>query len=108
LEQAVQDLKKENELLKKDIASRSSSSSEKIKDKSQCSAYAIDGTQCTQQVVPGSSYCSEHRDKSSIDNSSSGTPSQSSGSSGAGQTIYIGPRGGKYYINGNGKKTYIK
>lgn len=26
----------------------------------------------------------------------------------SGQTIYTGPRGGKYYINKNGKKTYIK
>lgn len=25
-----------------------------------------------------------------------------------GRTIYTGPRGGKYYINKNGKKTYIK
>lgn len=24
-----------------------------------------------------------------------------------GHKIYTGPRGGKYYINGNGKKTYI-
>ncbi len=24
-----------------------------------------------------------------------------------GHTIYLGPKGGKYYINGNGNKTYI-
>jgi hypothetical protein len=29
-------------------------------------------------------------------------------SSGGGQTIQTGPRGGKYYINSNGNKTYIK
>lgn len=34
--------------------------------------------------------------------------SVSSGSSGSGQNIQTGPRGGKYYINSNGKKTYIK
>jgi hypothetical protein len=26
---------------------------------------------------------------------------------GAGQTIYTGPRGGQYYINSNGNKTYV-
>lgn len=33
----------------------------------------------------------------------------SSGASsyGQGQTIYTGPRGGQYYINGNGNKTYV-
>ncbi len=34
------------------------------------------------------------------------TKSYSSGSSG--RTIHTGPRGGKYYINKNGKKTYLK
>ena len=33
----------------------------------------------------------------------------SSGASsyGQGQTIYTGPQGGQYYINGNGNKTYV-
>lgn len=26
----------------------------------------------------------------------------------SGRTIYTGPRGGKYYINSNGNKTYVK
>lgn len=26
---------------------------------------------------------------------------------GSGRTIYTGPRGGQYYINSNGKKTYV-
>jgi len=35
---------------------------------------------------------------------------ESSGGAGTynGRTIYIGPRGGRYYINSNGNKTYIK
>jgi hypothetical protein len=33
------------------------------------------------------------------------TPSYSSPST---STIYTGPRGGTYYINGNGNKTYVK
>lgn len=31
-----------------------------------------------------------------------------SGSSSSSNTIYTGPRGGRYYINKNGNKTYIK
>ncbi len=38
-------------------------------------------------------------------NSYYSTPSYKSGSS---RTIYTGPRGGSYYINSNGNKTYIK
>lgn len=32
----------------------------------------------------------------------------SSGSSSSSREIHIGPRGGRYYINSNGNKTYIK
>lgn len=32
----------------------------------------------------------------------------STGATGEGQKIYTGPRGGRYYINGSGKKVYIK
>lgn len=38
-------------------------------------------------------------------NTNVGTPSNSSS---GGRTIHTGPRGGRYYINSNGKKTYIK
>ena len=37
------------------------------------------------------------------------TPSTSAGSTGGGsRTIQTGPRGGHYYINSNGNKTYVK
>lgn len=40
--------------------------------------------------------------------SSDYSPSPSSGSSPSNHTIHTGPRGGKYYINKNGNKTYVK
>ena len=36
------------------------------------------------------------------------TTSVSGGTSSGGRTIYTGPRGGRYYINSNGNKTYIR
>lgn len=36
------------------------------------------------------------------------TYNYSNTSSGGGRTIYTGSRGGKYYINSNGNKTYVK
>jgi len=49
----------------------------------------------TQTVVP-------ETNKTTIDSSKSTTQSTTE------KTIYTGPRGGKYYINSHGKKTYIK
>jgi hypothetical protein len=52
-----------------------------------------------------------------VDNQKSPKPEIIKSNSGAGQdgltpktgaTIYVGPRGGRYYINKNGNKTYIK
>jgi len=39
--------------------------------------------------------------------STSVTPSSSGQTSSSGRTIYTGPRGGRYYINSHGNKTYI-
>ena len=40
---------------------------------------------------------------------STAASSRSSGaSSGGGRTVHTGPRGGQYYINGNGNKTYVR
>jgi hypothetical protein len=43
-----------------------------------------------------------------VNYSSSPTPSNNSNSGNSSHHIITGPRGGKYYINKNGKKTYIK
>lgn len=40
--------------------------------------------------------------------SKSGGYVKSSGNYGGSKTIHVGPRGGRYYINSHGKKTYIR
>jgi colicin import membrane protein len=79
-----------------------------------CKATTKAGAQCKRTVDNGSEYCWQHKK----DHETKTTPSsiistpKSSGSSGGatgtGKTIITGPRGGKYYINKNGNKTYIK
>lgn len=67
----------------------------------QCQATTAKGTQCTRTASLGSIYCWQHQNK----DQSKSTVSPSSNSD---RTIYTGPRGGQYYINKNGNKTYIK
>ena len=70
---------------------------------------------CSKCYVPDNSDCS--KTKESLNTVSKEVNSQkpsvkkeeeNSEKTSSGQTIYTGPRGGKYYINKNGKKTYIK
>lgn len=63
----------------------------------QCMAITQAGTQCKRTSVPGSDFCWQHQ-----------TGSVSKPSNPGGHDIQTGPRGGQYYINKNGKKTYIK
>ncbi len=76
-----------------------------------CVAITNAGTQCKRNADPGSNYCWQHKTTyeptKSSSNSSSTTTSKSSTSSSS-RTILTGPRGGKYYINSKGNKTYIK
>jgi len=76
-----------------------------------CMAITNAGTQCKRNADPGSNYCWQHKatyePSKSSSNSSSTTTSKSSTSSSS-RTILTGPRGGKYYINSNGNKTYVK
>jgi hypothetical protein len=68
----------------------------------QCVAITKKGTECSRNAQEGSEYCWQHSESKT----KSETKSYNSNSSG--KTIYTGPRGGQYYINKNGKKTYIK
>jgi hypothetical protein len=43
-----------------------------------------------------------------ISSQSTNTGSYQSGSSGSDRVIHTGPKGGRYYINKNGNKTYVK
>lgn len=70
----------------------------------QCIAITKKGTQCTRNAEEGSDYCWQHnKSKTTIKSENKSYNSNSSG-----RTIYTGPRGGQYYINKNGNKTYIK
>lgn len=71
----------------------------------QCKALTQAGSQCKRNAAEGSSYCWQHQTKAP---SSTTAKSSSTSTSGSGRTIYTGPRGGKYYINSNGNKTYIR
>lgn len=82
----------------------------------QCKATTSKGTRCSRAADPGSEYCWQHKStyEPAASPSNSGSNKTNSGSyqstktySGD-RTIHTGPRGGKYYINSNGKKTYIK
>lgn len=72
----------------------------------QCLATTSKGTRCTRKPDSGSNYCWQHKTTYEPNKENVSTPSTTSGS--GGRTIYTGPRGGKYYINSKGKKTYIK
>jgi len=65
----------------------------------QCQAITASGNQCSRKAKVGSKYCWQHIGKDS---------STSVNSSTSGRTIYTGPRGGQYYYNSKGKKTYIR
>lgn len=67
----------------------------------QCRATTNAGSQCSRSAESGSIYCWQH--KSSNKEVKSATPSSSGG-----RTYITGPRGGQYYINSKGNKTYRK
>lgn len=68
----------------------------------QCKAITKKGTQCSRNAEEGSDYCWQHN------KTKSNVKSETNSYNSSGRTIHTGPRGGKYYINSNGKKTYIK
>lgn len=80
--------------------------------KGQCKAITAAGTQCKRLASEGSEYCWQHQgysgSKSTVKSSGTSSGSSSGTSTGSGRTIQTGPRGGQYYINKNGNKTYIK
>lgn len=71
-----------------------------------CIAITAAGTQCKRSADQESDYCWQHKTeyKSTKSQSTITNPTTTS----TGRTILTGPRGGKYYINSSGKKTYIK
>lgn len=83
--------------------------------KGQCKAITKAGTQCKRLASEGSDYCWQHQgagtykqEKNTKSSTSSSYKSTGSSSYSGSRTIHTGPRGGKYYINKNGNKTYLK
>lgn len=69
----------------------------------QCKAITATGNRCSRNAQPGSDYCWQHAAKSS-DNVNTTNNSSYSGS----REIHTGSRGGQYYINSHGNKTYVR
>ncbi|MCU7496099.1 MAG: hypothetical protein HF314_17525 [Ignavibacteria bacterium] len=70
-----------------------------ITGSTQCKAITKKGTQCSRNAKEGSDYCWQHQGYNGGENTQI-----SSGS----REIFTGPRGGQYYINSKGKKTYVR
>lgn len=67
-----------------------------------CKAITKAGTQCKRSAQAGSDYCWQHQGNSTTKKTSSISSSNSD------KTIHTGPRGGQYYYNSKGKKTYVR
>ncbi len=77
-----------------------------------CKATTSAGTQCSRNAQAGSEFCWQHAKSSSTSTSSSSQVTSESSTSKSYSTpsrqISTGPRGGQYYLNSSGKKTYVK
>ena len=120
----LESLKRENDFLKQMVVSGTGKQAlqdttkqaltEQGATPGRCNAITSKGTQCSRTADVGSEYCWQHKktyEPNSIPSNAVSTPKSSGssgGNTGSGRTIYTGPRGGKYYINSSGKKTYIK
>ena len=124
----VLDCKNENGKLQTELATRNTTKSDppdvaittqnnntSQRSSERCQAITAKGTQCTRHAEPGSKYCWQHKKtyepgstSTSSSKSTSVSSTNSSSPSYSGRTIQTGPRGGQYYINSHGNKTYIK
>jgi len=76
----------------------------------QCKAITSVGNQCSRTPQNGSDYCWQHAKKNKSDkvSKSSTDPGSTKSTYNGSREIQTGPRGGQYYINSKGNKTYIK
>ncbi|WP_319591711.1 DNA/RNA non-specific endonuclease [uncultured Draconibacterium sp.] len=75
----------------------------------QCSGTTQKGARCKNKTLNANGYCHLHQDQAGGNTATKKTnTSYKKSSYSGGRKIYTGPRGGKYYINSNGNKTYIK
>jgi hypothetical protein len=71
----------------------------------QCSAITLSGSQCSRNAQPNSDFCWQHIKSA---NSTQANSPTSTSTTNENKTIITGSRGGQYYINSKGNKTYIK
>jgi len=83
---------------------------ERLTTSVQCSGTTQKGARCKNKTLNANGYCYLHQSQvGAASQSVTGTKSTSTKSSySGGRVVYTGPRGGKYYINKNGNKIYIK
>jgi colicin import membrane protein len=75
----------------------------------QCKALTTAGNRCSRMALKGSEYCWQHIKVYEPDRPEKGVSPTGSVSNDSGTyVIHTGPNGGKYYIDSNGKKIYIK
>ena len=75
----------------------------------QCIAITKAGSRCSRTAQQGSDYCWQHAKTNNVDKPANTVKTSSGNSNYSGsQNIQTGPWGGRYYINKNGNKTYIK
>lgn len=78
-------------------------SQDKLAESVQCKGVTKQGTRCKNKTYNTNGFCHLHQSQAGSISNDKSTASKSST-----PTILTGPRGGKYYINSNGKKVYIK
>lgn len=72
-----------------------------------CMGTTLEGERCKRKVTMESDYCWQHAGQVTEGEKNMTAPSSAAPKNDI-RTIQTGPRGGQYYINKNGKKTYIK
>lgn len=90
----------------------------KAKQTVQCKGITKKNQQCKRMTSDSTGYCYQHIDQYPNEGKTSSSSTQqtkstqstapTSTSGSYNKTIQTGPRGGQYYINKNGNKTYIK
>jgi len=92
---------------------------EVIQSDGRCQAKTAKGSQCSRNAEPGTLFCWQHKGSSqpinaigtnqtSSESPTTTKPSTGSSNYSGSKTIQTGSRGGRYYINKNGNKTYVK
>lgn len=98
----IEEIKTENLALKKDAETRVSNNS------GTSSGAAVIQNKTQNANTPESENDDSGQYKSNTETVSPTPSTNSAPGSGSGRTIFTGPRGGRYYLNSNGKKVYIK